>query len=124
MFCYNPDMNGTELYELYSNLILPQFGLKEQAVIWDSSDTLGPDEEAHYFNIRDKRYVLIFEDVGGLAVERNYIKDNIELKGKDFTYISPVSATDHPPSWLMGLTAPYKYCHNVTGAFTLLLLDQ
>lgn len=116
-------MQGRALYELYEKFILPQFGIKDETT-WDGSDTLGPDEDAHYFKIKDKRFVLIFEDFGGLAVERNYIEENIDLKGKGFTYIEPISATEHSPSWIVKFETPYQYCHNVTGAFTLIELNK
>ena len=57
-------MHGKALYELYDKFILPQFGIQDE-IIWDGSDTLGPDEEAHYFKIKSKRFALIFEDYGG-----------------------------------------------------------
>lgn len=113
-------MDGDALYEVYEKFILPQFGLKNQTIEWEGSDTIGPDEEAHYFDADDVRYALIFEDIGGLAVDRAYFKDNIHLKGKGFSYVEPISATEHSPSWLVKFDTPYQYCHNITGAFTLI----
>jgi hypothetical protein len=117
-------MDGKALYELYEKFILPQFGIQSKEIDWDGSDTLGPDEEAHYFKINGKRHALIFEDYGGLAVEQDYIGENIDLQGKGFAYINPVSATEHSPSWLVKFDTPYQYCHNVTGAFTLIELEK
>jgi hypothetical protein len=117
-------MDGIALYELYEKFVLPQFGIKNTEITWDGSDTLGPDEEAHYFNSNGKRHSLIFEDYGGLAVVEDYIRENIDLKGKTFTYIKPESATEHSPSWIVKFDTPYQYCHNVTGAFTLIELDK
>lgn len=117
-------MQGDALYEFYERFLLPQFGIKGKEIVWSHSTTLGPDEDAHYFRIENKAYVLVFEDIGGLAIERAYIEESVGLKGKRFEYVLPVSATEHTPSWILKFPTPYQYCHNITGAFTLIEIHE
>lgn len=113
-------LSASSLHDFYKHVVLRQFGLKDEKIVWERSNVLGPNEEAHYFHTSNVSYVLLFEDYGGLATERSYIEANIELSGKGFEYVNPISATDHNPSWSLKPDAPYQHCHNITGTFTLI----
>ncbi len=113
-------MHGKSLYEFYEKFLLLQFGIQDQKIVWSHSHDIGPDEVAHYFEMDGYRYVLVFEDYGGLAVEEKYVQETLNLEDNSFQYISPISATKHAPSYIVKFSTPYQYCENVTGAFTLI----
>lgn len=99
---------------------MPQFGIVSN-IAWERSKVTGPDEMAHYFSIGKQKYILIFEDYGGLGKDPSYIRDHVTTE--KYTFVEPVSKTYDPPSWGFRLLAPYRYCANVTGTFTLLAIS-
>jgi hypothetical protein len=111
-------MKEEALHEFYKYVLLPQFGLENVDIVWKNHDEIGPDDDAHYFTIGDKQYVLIFRDYG--AYSQAKIKELIALPKDTFKYINPTSATDSPPVYHFSLPTPFKYARNVTGYFTLL----
>jgi len=70
------------------------------------------------------RYLLIFEDYCGLAVLAAYLFETLGLAEDSFQYISPISATEHAPSYIVKFPTSYQYCENITGAFTLIKLES
>ena len=121
--CYTQIVNGKSLYEFYEKFLLLQFDIKDKQISWGHSDRLGPDENAHYFQFEGESYVLIFEDYGGLALKKAFIEETINLQGKRFEYVPPISETDQSISYMVKFPTPYQYCENVTGAFTLIKLQ-
>jgi hypothetical protein len=112
-------MSNESLEELYQFVILPQFGLPKSAkIIWKTHETIGPDDDAHYFQIDRKQYVLIFRDYDQFGEEE--IRDLIKLPTGIFEHISPTSFTNCAPAYRFSLPVPFKYAHNVTGYFALL----
>ena len=115
-------MNGKSLYNFYENVLLPQFGIRDTQIEWNSSEDVGPDEVVHYFSANSEDYALIFEDYDGLGRTETFVIENVKLKSDDFEYVSPTSHSDVPPSYPVKFPPPYQYCVNVTGTFTLVKL--
>lgn len=115
-------MDGKSLYDFYEKLLLPQFGIKDMQVEWNSSEDVGPDEVVHYFSANSEDYALVFEDYDGLGRTEAFVKENVKLKSDTFEYVNPSSHTDVPPSYQIKFPTPYQYCVNVTGTFTLVKL--
>lgn len=114
-------MNGKSLYDFYEQVVLPQFGIKNTDIIWSGSQQTGPDESVHYFSIDNTNYGLIFEDAGGLGQNDEYIRENVLEQRSSYIFIQPIAATNSAPSYDgLHLPAPYQYCENVTGSFTLI----
>ena len=113
-------MEGKSLYDFYERVVLPQFGV-EGAVLWHRSELVGPDETAHYFSVGKQGYILIFEDYCMLGKDPLYIREHVTTE--KYRFVQPVSKTYDPPSWGFRLLAPYHYCANVTGTFTLLAVE-
>jgi hypothetical protein len=116
-------MNGKSLYNFYEYAVLPQFGVKNTIITWNGSQQTGPDESVHYFSVNNTSYALIFEDAGGLGQNDDYIHENVLEQHSSYSFVQPIAATSSAPSYDgFHLPAPYQYCENVTGSFTLLLL--
>lgn len=111
------------LHAFYERVILLQFGLQKLPVIWEQSQDIGPDESVHYFSIGKRSFALIFEDYDGKGRDPGFIQEHIVVGNRAYKFIAPTSATGSPPSYDgMHLPAPYQYCPNVTGTFTLIEL--
>ncbi len=113
-------MNSKSLYEFYSKVLLPQFGFEGEDIHWRTSADVGPNESVHYFSIGETEYALLFEDAGGLWNDIKFVKDHVKLKRENFEYIQPVSFSDISPSYPIMFPAPFQYCENITGKFTLI----
>ncbi len=111
-------MSEEALQEFYKYVLLPQFGLEKVQIEWKKHQEIGPDDDAHYFDINNQQYMLIFKDYGAYSEEE--LKELIKLPRGTFEYVSPTSHSDIAPIYRVGFDAPSKYAHNVTGYFTLL----
>ena len=117
-------MDESSLHQFYQYVLLPQFGFdKVGPYDWTKCESLGPDEAAHHFLRKGNRYILIYEDYGGLAVLENYVRDNLHLKTDEYEYIEPTSSTNRSPSYEFKLPVPCVHEHNVIGSFTLIRLN-
>lgn len=112
-------MDGKSLYDFYEKALLPQFGIKDQQIVWKGSSVAGPDEEVHYFAVASDEYALIFEDAGGLGSNEAFVKEVVDLPNGKFEYIKPISHSDYSLSYPITFPVPYDYCYNITGMFTL-----
>lgn len=124
-------MHGKSLYDFYEKFLLPQFGIGDNPIEWASSEDIGSDETVHYFStyssnltIYPEDYALIFEDYVGLGSTESFVREHVKLKNNSFEYVNPTSYSDSAPSYNVTFPTPSKYCVNVTGAFTLVLLGQ
>lgn len=114
-------MNDSSLHEFYEHVVLPQFGIKNTAITWGGSQQIGPDESAHYFVAKGTDYALIFEDAHGLGQNDEYIREHVLERHISYSFVEPIAATEPSPSYDgLHLPAPYQYCKNVTGSFTLI----
>lgn len=115
-------LEGKHLYAFYEAVILPQFTDFDDEITWNGSQDTGPDETAHYFKHGKDEYALIFEDYDGHGRSDEYIREHVLEHHTTYEFINPCSETSRPPSYFLVLPTPYRYCPNVTGAFTLLRL--
>lgn len=117
-------MQGSALYEFYEKAVLPQFGITEAAVGWKGSQDI-VDESVHYFQIGEQSYALIFEDYDGVGRDPVFIREHVAVRSPKFSFVDPVAEATNPPSYDgFSLPAPFQYCFNVTGTFTLLKLED
>lgn len=116
-------MTENELHSFYKAAVLPQFELIDGVIVWAKSIQIGPDENAHPFALNGQQYILIFEDHGGLALQREFIEKQLQIKPNEYDYVHPITQDDMTPSYTgFHLPTPYKYVPGVTGTFTLLHL--
>lgn len=117
-------MDEASLHQFYQHILLPQFGFgKEGTYDWEKTANLGPDETAHWFARKGKRYILIYEDYDGLGRNRDFISKQLGLAAGQYEFVEPTSATDRAPSYPIKFPAPCMYARNITGTFTLLELN-
>ena len=120
-------MDQQALHQFYEYALLPQFGFtRGPGFIWHKSVKIGPDETAHHFSRTNADgtddYVLIYEDFQGLGRVEAYVREHVELRGRDFEYIPAMSPPDISPSLRLDVPTPSQYAPNVLGTFTLIRL--
>ncbi|HKX72938.1 MAG TPA: hypothetical protein VJM32_02915 [Candidatus Saccharimonadales bacterium] len=116
-------MADEHLQSFYTSAVLPQFGIEDDAITWEASRELGPDELTFRFKSEGQTYVLIFEDYFGLGRSEDFIKEHLDFSKGEYEFMPPLSAEDKDrlPSYVgFKLPVPFKYCEGVTGTFTLL----
>jgi hypothetical protein len=116
-------MTDEQLESFYASAVLPQFGIEDNAIAWEASRELGPDELAFRFKSEGQTYVLIFEDYFGLGRSEGFIKEHLGFNKGEYEFMPPLSSEeeDQLPSYVgFKLPVPFKYCEGVTGTFTLL----
>lgn len=113
-----------ELYAFYAYAVLPQFGIEEIEIHWETTEALDDDDVSiHRFNTDQGSYALIFEDYDGFGRNESCIKDYILSDDQRFEFILPLSATESSPSYDgFHLPPPSKYCADITGTYTLIKL--
>ena len=113
------------LEEFYSQVILPQFGVRQKQIAWQDHTTIGPDNETHVFLCDDEHMVLVFDDYPTTTVD----DIRTEFPGATITQISlgegNVSVAGNTPSTddnaILRYTpaVPYTYVHGITGYYQL-----
>jgi hypothetical protein len=117
-------MDGPSLYQFYEKAVLPQFGLKDAQIEWQNSQNI-VDEAVHYFQIGQQAYALIFEDYDGVGRSAAFIQEHVAIRSPKYSFVGPIAQATNPPSYDgFSLPAPFQYCFNVTGTFTLLKLES
>lgn len=114
------------LHAFYAYAVLPQFGIDQTQIKWESAEALGGDESLHRFEVDRQTYALIFEDYDGLGRNDAFIQDKVLQDGKSYEFVEPVSSSGSAQTYDgFRLPSPSRYCPNITGSFTLIrFIDQ
>src|SRR5213592_3876667 len=94
-------MNEHELQTFYQRVILPQFRIDPEKVKWGANKAIGPDEFLWTFSVDKNKYVLIWEDFGGLGSSKEFLKEELGLTPDKYKFVEPISK-DYSPSIRLG----------------------